>query len=249
MSGHSKWSKVKHIKAKEDAKRGKVFSKYIREIMVAARDGGGDPAFNPRLRTIISAAKAANMPNDNIDRAIKKGTGEGGATVYEEITYEGYGPGGVAIMVEVLTDNKKRTVSEIRHIMSRNNGNLGETGCVAWNFEKKGLIVVESPKVSEDELLEAALDAGAEDVRSEGDTHEIITVPNSVMDVKDSLEHKKIAVASAEITMLPKNTVRVDGKTAESALKLMDALEEHDDVQHVYSNFDIPEEVMAKIGG
>jgi YebC/PmpR family DNA-binding regulatory protein len=249
MSGHSKWSKVKHIKAREDAKRGKIFSKLIREIMVAARDGGGDPAFNPRLRTIIATAKSANMPNDNIDRAIKKGTGELGGVSFEESTYEGYGPGGVAIMVDVLTDNKKRTVAEIRHIMSRNNGSLGEGGCVAWNFEKKGLIMVETPSVSEEALFDAALDAGAEDIRSEGDIHEIVTAANAVMDVKETLEGKGIAVASAEITMLPKSTVRLDGKTAESALKLMDALEEHDDVQHVYSNFDIPEEIMAKIGG
>ncbi len=249
MSGHSKWSKVKHIKAREDAKRGKIFSKLIREIMVAARDGGGDPAFNPRLRTIIATAKAANMPNDNIDRAIKKGTGELGGVSFEESTYEGYGPGGVAIMMDVLTDNKKRTVAEIRHIMSRNNGSLGEGGCVAWNFEKKGLIMIEAPGVSEETLFDVALDAGAEDIRSEGDTHEIITAANDVMDVKETLEGKGIAVASAEITMLPKSTVRLDGKTAESVLKLMDALEEHDDVQHVYSNFDIPEEIMAKIGG
>ncbi|RJP73935.1 MAG: YebC/PmpR family DNA-binding transcriptional regulator [Candidatus Abyssobacteria bacterium SURF_17] len=249
MSGHSKWSKVKHIKAKEDAKRGKIFSKLIREIMVAARDAGGDPNFNPRLRTIINAAKAANMPNDNIDRAIKKGTGELGGISFEEVTYEGYGPGGVAIMIDVLTDNKKRTVAEIRHVMSRNNGNLGETGCVAWNFEKKGLILVNAVDASEDLMLDAALEAGAEDVRSESDTHEIVTAPNEVIDVKEKLEKKGIPVASAEITMLPKNTVRVDGKTAESALRLMDALEEQDDVQHVYSNFDIPEEVMAKIGG
>ncbi|GAB4338499.1 MAG: YebC/PmpR family DNA-binding transcriptional regulator [Candidatus Abyssubacteria bacterium] len=249
MSGHSKWSKVKHIKAKEDAKRGKVFSKLIREIMVAAREGGGDPNFNPRLRTIIATAKAANMPNDNIDRAIKKGTGELGGTAFEEITYEGYGPGGVAIIIDVLTDNKNRTVSEIRHIMSRHHGNLGEGGCVAWNFDKKGLIMVDAATVSEDALFENAIEAGAEDIRTEGDTHEVITAPNDVMDVKESLEQKGIRVSSAEITMLPKSTIRVDNKTAEAVLKLMDALEEHDDVQHVYSNFDIPEEIMAKIGG
>ncbi len=249
MSGHSKWSKVKHFKGKEDAKRGKIFSKLIREIMVATRNGGGDPSFNPRLRTIIAAAKAANMPNDNIDRAIKKGTGELGGVSFEEVTYEGYGPGGVAIIVEVLTDNKNRTVAEIRHTMSRNNGNLGENGCVAWNFEKKGIILVNTPGVSEDALLEAALDAGAEDVRSETDAFEIVTAANEVMDVKDALEKKGFIAASAEITMLPKNTIRVDGKTAEAALRLMDALEDQDDVQHVYSNFDIPEEIMAKIGG
>ncbi|RJP22825.1 MAG: YebC/PmpR family DNA-binding transcriptional regulator [Candidatus Abyssobacteria bacterium SURF_5] len=248
MSGHSKWSKVKHVKAKEDAKRGKVFSKLIRELMVAARDAGGDPAFNPRLRTIIATAKAANMPNDNIDRAIKKGTGELGGASFEEITYEGYGPGGIAILVDVLTDNKNRTVSEIRHIMTRNNGNLGETGCVSWNFEKKGLIMVDVSKISEEKLFDAALEAGAEDIRTEGDTYEIVTAANDVMDIKDALEAKQIPISSAEQTKLPKSTVQVDGKTAEAALRLVDALEEHDDVQHVYSNFDIPEEIMAKIG-
>ncbi|UCD57426.1 MAG: YebC/PmpR family DNA-binding transcriptional regulator [Candidatus Hydrogenedentota bacterium] len=249
MSGHSKWSKVKHIKAREDAKRGKIFSKLIREIMVAARDGGGDPSFNPRLRTIIATAKAANMPNDNIERAIKKGTGELGGISFEEATYEGYGPGGVAILIDALTDNKKRTVAEIRHIMSRSNSNLGENGCVAWNFEKKGLIMIDASGVSEEVLLDAALEAGAKDILSEGDTYEIVTAPNDVMDLKEALEGKGFAVASTEITMLPKSTVRVDGKTAEAVLKLMDALEEHDDVQHVYSNFDIPDEIMAKIGG
>ena len=249
MSGHSKWSKVKHIKAREDAKRGKIFSKLIREIMVAARDGGGDPAFNPRLRTIIDTAKAVNMPNDNIDRAVKKGTGELGGTTFEEATYEGYGPGGVAIIIDVLTDNKNRTVAEIRHIMGRYNASLGEGGCVAWNFEKKGLIMIDAAGMTEEALLDAALEAGAEDISSEDDTFEIITAPNAVMDVKEALVSKSIAVAGAEITMLAKSTIRVDGKTAEAVLKLMDALDEHDDVQHVYSNFDIPEEIMAKIGG
>lgn len=249
MSGHSKWSKVKHIKAREDAKRGKIFSKLIREIMVAARDGGGDIAFNPRLRTIIATAKAANMPNDNIDRAIKKGTGELGGVSFEEVTYEGYGPGGVAIMIDVLTDNKNRTVAEIRHIMSRNNGSLGEGGCVAWNFYKRGIILVDTSNVAEDVLLDAALEAGAEDIETEGDTYEVVTAPNAVMDMKEALEAKGIPVATAEITMLPKSTISVDGKMAESVLRLMDALEDQEDVQHVYSNFDIPEEVMAKMGG
>lgn len=249
MSGHSKWSKVKHIKAREDAKRGKIFSKLIREIMVCARDGGGDINFNPRLRTIVATAKAANMPNDNIDRAIKKGTGELGGVSFEEVTYEGYGPGGVAIMIDVLTDNKNRTVAEIRHIMARNNGSLGEGGCVAWNFDKKGLIMVDASEASEDALLDAALEAGAEDIETEGDTYEITTAPNEVMEVKDALESAGIKVAEAEITKLPKSTVQVEGKTAEAALKLMDALEDQDDVQHVYSNFDIPEEIMAQMGG
>ena len=249
MSGHSKWSKIKHGKAREDAKRGKIFSKLIREIMVCARDGGGDPSFNPRLRTLIATAKTANMPSDNIDRAIKKGTGELGGVSFEEITYEGYGPGGVAIMMDVLTDNKNRTVAEIRHIMGKYNGSLGEGGCVAWNFDKKGVILVDAAGASEDALLDAALDAGAEDITEEGDTFEIVTAPNQVMDVKEALEGKDITVATAEITMLPKSTVSVDDKTAHTLLKLMDALEDQDDVQHVYSNFDIPDEVMAKIGG
>ena len=249
MSGHSKWSKIKHGKAREDAKRGKIFSKLIREIMVSARDGGGDPAFNPRLRTIIATAKTANMPSDNIDRAIKKGSGELGGVSFEETTYEGYGPGGIAIMIDVLTDNKNRTVAEIRHIMSKHNGSLGENGCVAWNFEKKGMIMVDASGVSEEALIDAALEAGAEDIESGDDTYEVVTSPNDVMDVKEALEGRGITVATAEITMLPKSTVKVDDKTAFSALKLMDALEDQDDVQHVYSNFDIPDEIIARIGG
>lgn len=249
MSGHSKWSKVKHKKGPLDAKRGKIFSKLIREIMVAARDGGGDPNFNPRLRTIIGTAKAANMPNDNIDRAIKKGTGELEGSTFEETTYEGYGPGGVAIMINVLTDNKNRTVAEIRHILGRHNSSLGEGGCVAWNFEKKGVILIDASQASEETMLDAALEAGAEDIETEGDTYEVTTAWNDVMDVKDTLEAGGIAVASAEITMLPKSTLQVDTKTAEAILRLMDALEDQDDVQHVYSNFDIPDEVMAKMGG
>ena len=249
MSGHSKWSKIKHTKGPLDVKRGKIFSKLIREIMVAARDSGGDPNFNPRLRTIIGTAKAANMPNDNIDRAIKKGTGELEGATFEETTYEGYGPGGVAIMINVLTDNKNRTVAEIRHILARHNGNLGEGGCVAWNFEKKGVILIDASQGSEEALLDAALEAGAEDIETEGDTYEVTTAPNDVMDVKDALEAGGITVASAEITMLPKTTLQVDTRTAEAILRLMDALEDQDDVQHVYSNFDIPDEVMAKMGG
>jgi YebC/PmpR family DNA-binding regulatory protein len=249
MSGHSKWSKIKHGKAREDAKRGKIFSKLIREIMVCARDGGSDPSFNPRLRTILATAKAANMPNDNIDRAIKKGTGELGGVSFEEVTYEGYGAGGVAIMMDVLTDNRNRTVAEIRHIMGRYHGNLGENGCVSWNFEKRGVILVDASETSEEALLDAALEAGAEDITEEGDTFEVVTAPTEIMDVKDALEAAGIKVSTAELTRLPKNTVTVDAKTAESALRLMDALEDQDDVQNVYSNFDIPDEVMAKMGG
>jgi YebC/PmpR family DNA-binding regulatory protein len=249
MSGHSKWSKIKHGKAKEDAKRGKIFSKLNREIMVCARDGGGDPAFNPRLRTIIATARTVNMPGDNIDRAIKKGTGELDGVAFEETTYEGYGPGGVAIMMDVLTDNKNRTVAEIRHTMNKYHGNLGENGCVAWNFEKKGVILIAASQVSEDELLDAALEAGAEDVATEGDTYEVVTAPNDVTEVKEALEAGGISIQSAELAKLPKNTVDVDVKTAESALRLMDALEDLDDIQNVYANFDLSEEIMARMEG
>lgn len=249
MSGHSKWSKIKHGKARLDVKRGKIFSKLIREIMVCARDGGGDTAFNPRLRTLIATAKTANMPADNIDRAIKKGTGELGGVSFEETTYEGYGPGGIAILMDVLTDNKNRTVAEIRHIMGKHNGSLGENGCVAWNFEKRGVIMVDAAGVSEEALLDAALEAGAEDIAEEGDTFEVVTAPNDVMDVKEALEAGGMAVTSAEVTMLPKTTIKVDDKTAVSVLRMVDALEDQDDVQHVYSNFDVSDEVMARIGG
>lgn len=249
MSGHSKWAGIKHKKAKVDAQRGRVFTKLIREITVAARVGGGDPGGNPRLRTAIQAAKAVNMPADNIERAIKKGTGELEGVTYEEITYEGYGPGGVAVLVEVMTDNKNRTVGEIRKIFSRHGGNLGESGCVAFLFEKKGYIQVEAAKVDEDKLMTIALDAGAEDLQREESVFAVTTspAPKDFERVRATLVKGGIQPLSAEITMLPKSTVKLEGKHAEQMLRLMEELEEHDDVQHVYANFDIPEEIMAAL--
>ncbi len=246
MSGHSKWHSIRHKKAKEDAKRGKIFSKLIKEITVAARIGGGDPDGNPRLRTILAEAKSVNMPADNIERAIKKGTGELPGVSYEEAIYEGYGPGGTALMVEVLTDNKNRTVSELRHILSKNGGNLGENGCVAWMFEKKGYITVDAQGVDEEALLEVVLEAGAEDMTTEGDVFEIYTAPEDFVDVKESIEKAGFLISSSEITMIPNNTVRVEGKKAEQVIKLMEALEDHEDVNRVYSNFDIPEEQLEE---
>jgi len=245
MSGHSKWAGIKHKKAKVDAQRGRVFTKLIREITVAARVGGGDPGGNPRLRTAIQAAKAVNMPADNIERAIKKGTGELEGVHYEEITYEGYGPGGVAVLVEVLTDNKNRAVGEIRKIFSRHGGNLGESGCVAFLFEKKGYIQVDAAKVDEDKLMTIALDAGAEDLQREESIFAVTSAPKDFEKVRDPIVKSGIQPLSAEITMLPKTTVKLEGKHAEQMLRLMEELEEHDDVQHVYANFDIPEEIMA----
>ncbi len=249
MSGHSKWHSIKHKKAREDAKRGKIFSKLIRELTVSARMGGGDPAMNPRLRTAIDRAKAENMPADNIERAIKKGTGELEGARYEEHTYEGYGPGGTAILVEVMTDNKNRCTAEIRHIFSKLNGNLGENGCVSWLFEKKGYFLVPADGVDEETLMEVALEAGAEDIveDEEGNQFEITTPPEAFSAVKEALDARNIAYQNAEITMIPKNTVRLEGKEAEQALKLMDALEDNDDVQHVYANFDISPEVMESL--
>ena len=245
MSGHSKWAGIKHKKAKVDAQRGRVFTKIIREITVAARVGGGDPGGNPRLRTAVLAARAVNMPADNIDRAIKKGTGELEGVSYEEITYEGYGPGGVAVLVEVLTDNKNRTVGEIRKLFSRHGGNLGEAGCVAFLFEKKGYIQVDATKVDEDKLMSIALEAGAEDMQREESLFAVTTVPRDFERVRDAIVKGGIQPLSAEITKHPKSTVRLEGKPAEQMLRLMEELEEHDDVQHVYANFDIPEEIMA----
>jgi YebC/PmpR family DNA-binding regulatory protein len=245
MSGHSKWAGIKHRKAKVDAQRGRVFTKIIREITVAARVGGGDPGGNPRLRTAVLAAKAVNMPSDNIDRAIKKGTGELEGVSYEEITYEGYGPGGVAVMVEVVTDNKNRTVGEIRKLFSRHGGHLGEAGCVGFLFEKKGSIQIEASKVDEERLLSIALEAGAEDLQREESLFALTTAPKAFEKVRDAIVKSGIQPLSAEITKLPKSTVKLDGKPAEQMLRLMEELEEHDDVQHVYANFDIPEEIMA----
>jgi YebC/PmpR family DNA-binding regulatory protein len=250
MSGHSKWAQIKHKKASTDAKRGKVFTKIVKEIAIAARIGGGDLTGNPRLRTAIDKAKEVNMPADNIKRAVMKGTGELPGVSYEEYMYEGYGPGGAAILMEILTDNKNRTVPEIRHIMTKNNGNMGEAGSVAWMFEKKGYILVEKSKIDEDTLMSAALDAGAEDLKNDPreESFEIITAPESLNKIKASLETGGIPVSLAEITMLPKNYAMLDEKHAEQMIRLIEALEDHDDVQNVYTNFDAPDEVMASIG-
>ena len=245
MSGHSKWSSIKHKKGAVDAKRGKIFTKLIKEITVAARMGGsGDPDANPRLRTAIAAAKAENMPKDNIERAIKKGTGELEGINYEESTYEGYGPGGAAVLVESLTDNKNRAVADIRHIFSKCGGNLGENGCVAWMFDKKGYIVVERSGVDEDTLMEAALEAGAEDVREDESNYEVITAPEDFEAVKTAVDDKAIAYLDAEVTMLPQTSTNLQGKEAEQMIRLMDMLEDCDDVQKVYTNADIPEELV-----
>ncbi|PKK82853.1 MAG: YebC/PmpR family DNA-binding transcriptional regulator [candidate division Zixibacteria bacterium HGW-Zixibacteria-1] len=249
MSGHSKWATIKRKKGKADAERGRMFTRLIKEITVAARAAGGDPDGNPRLRTAIATAKAANMPADNIKRAVQKGTGELPGVSYEEITYEGYGPNGVAVYIECLTDNKKRTVSEIRHLFARYNGNLGENGCVAWMFDKKGVINVDAKVADEDSLLEIALEAGASDFAKYGDIYEIITPPGELETVRAAIEAKSIPVASAEATMIPQNTIKLEDKPAETMLKLYEALEEHDDVQSVYANFDIDDSVMEKLVG
>lgn len=249
MSGHSKWAQIKHKKASTDAKRGKVFTKIVKEISIAARLGGGDLSGNPRLRTAIDKAKEVNMPSDNIKRAIMKGTGELPGVSYEEAIYEGYGPGGAAILIEVLTDNKNRTSPEIRHILTKNNGNMGEAGCVGWMFEKKGYILIEKAKIDEDTLMSIALDAGAEDMKNDPkeDNYEIITMPEHLGKVKTAIETASIPVSLAEITMLPKNYAAVDERQAEQIIRLIEALEDNEDVQNVYTNFDVPEEVIAKV--
>jgi YebC/PmpR family DNA-binding regulatory protein len=243
MSGHSKWSQIKHKKANTDAKKGKAFTKIVKEITVAARQGG-DPDGNPRLRLAIEKAKEVNMPSDNIKKAIMKGTGELPGTVYEESTYEGYGPGGAAIMIETLTDNKNRTVGEIRHVLSKNGGNLGESGCVAWIFYKKGYLLVEKKKIDEDTLMNIVLDAGAEDLKNDPkeENYEITTAPEALESVKKALNDNKIEIALAETTMLPKNYVMLEGSAADQMIRLIDALEDHDDIQNVYANFDVPDE-------
>jgi len=250
VSGHSKWAQVKHKKAIVDARKGKIFSKIVKEIAVAARLGGGDPNGNPRLRTAIEKAKEVNMPQENIKRAIMKGTGELPGVAYEESIYEGYGPGGAAILLEVLTDNKNRTVSEIRHVMAKNGGNLGEARCVSWMFEKKGYILVEKTKIDEDSLMSAALEAGAEDMRNDPkeENYEIITAPEDMSKVKASLVAAGIPLSFAELTMLPKSYIPLDEKSAEQMIRLVNALEDLDDVQNVYTNFDVPDEVIAKVG-
>lgn len=247
MSGHSKWATIRRDKEKNDSARGATFSKLIKEITVAARMGGGDVGSNPRLRTAVAAAKAANMPSTNVDRAIKKGTGELEGVNYEEVTYEAYGPGGTALLIEAVTDNRNRTVGEIRHLISKNNGNLSESGSVAYMFQRLGVIIVPAASIDEDSLMMTALDAGAEDVKLEGDSFTVTTPSDQVEAVHTALTAAGIAVESSEVQMVPKTYVPVDSNGARSAIKLMEALEDHDDVQHVWSNFDIPDELMANL--
>ena len=248
MSGHSKWHTIKHKKGAADAKRGKVFTRIIKELTVAARGGGGDPEMNPRLRTIIADAKANNMPRENIERAIRRGTGEEPGVTYEEVTYEGYGPGGVALMIETLTDNKNRTVGEIRHMLGKYNGNLAAENSVAWMFSRKGQIFVEKGNVDEDKLLSAALDAGADDMNDDESGWEIVCAPESFEAVRDAVKALGVEPASAAVAMVPQNYVKLVGKEAQQMLKLMEAIEDHDDVQHVWANFDVEEkEIEASL--
>ncbi len=249
MSGHSKWATIKRKKGKADAERGRAFTKLIKEITVIARDGGGDPDANPRLRVAIAGAKAANMPQENITRAIKKGTGELPGVTYVETTYEGYGINGVAVFLKVLTDNKNRTVAEVRHAFGKYGGNLGENGCVAWMFDTTGIITIDTSVCDEDTLMEIVLDAGASDMSKEGDVFEVTTSPSDLEKVKAAIEAKSIPIISAEVTMIPQNTVKLDEKQAGTMLKLLEALEDHDDVQKVYANFDIDDETMEKLLG
>ncbi len=244
MSGHSKWSTIKHKKGAADAKRGKIFTKLIKEITVAARMGGGDPEGNPRLRTAIAAARAENMPKENIERGIKKGSGELEGVSYEEASYDGYGPGGAAVLVDCLTDNKNRSVADIKHIFERHGGNLGEPGCVTWIFEQRGLIVFEKDKVDEEQLIDLALEAGAEDVKEEETEFEVVTAPSDFETVKKAIDDAGFPYTLAEVTKIPKNTVKIEGKKAQQMMNLMQAIEDHDDVSHVYSNFDIADDVM-----
>jgi YebC/PmpR family DNA-binding regulatory protein len=249
MSGHSKWATIKHKKAATDAKRGRMFTRFIREITIAARQGGGDPDSNPRLRTAIAAAKNENMPSDNIERAILRGTGQLEGETYEEVVFEGYGPGGVGMLVQAVTANRNRAVGEIRHLMSKNGGNLAETGSVGWQFHRKGDISVPKDAASEDKLMGIVLDAGAEDLRDDGSAWEVITPPEAFEAVRDALVKAGIQPSSAEIGMVPQNYVKLSGSQAQQMLRLMEALEDHDDVQHVYSNFDIDEkEIQATVG-
>ena len=248
MSGHNKWSSIKHKKGAADAKRGKVFTKVIREITVAARMGGGDPNGNPRLRAAVALGKAENMPKDNIDRAIKKGTGELEGVSYEEMSYEGYGPGGVAVLVDCLTDNKNRTVADVKHLFERYGGSLGEPGCVSYLFEKKGLIIIEKDKVDEDTLLDLALEAGAEDVKEEDTEFNVISDATDFESVKKAIDDADIPNTFAEITMIPQNTVDVEGKKAQQVLNLIEAFDDVDDVSKVYANFDISDEVIEALG-
>lgn len=245
MSGHSKWHSIKHKKGATDAKRGKLFTKFIKEITVAARTGGGDPDANARLRKAVLDAKAGNMPNDTIDRAIRRGTGAEDGVTYDEITYEGYGPGGVALLIEAMTDNRNRTVAEIRHIFSKNGGNLGESGSVGWLFEKKGYIVIDKAARPEEELFDIAIEGGADDVRDDGDNVEIITSPENFESVQSAIKSAGIEPQVAEVSMVPQNYIKLEGGSAQQMLRLMEAMEDHDDVQKVYANFDIDEAEMA----
>jgi YebC/PmpR family DNA-binding regulatory protein len=244
MAGHSKWANIRHRKAAQDAKRGKLYTKLAREITVAAREGGGDPEFNPRLRAAIENAKKFNMPKENIERAIKRGTGEIAGETYEEVTYEGYGPGGVAIIVKCLTDNRNRTASEVRHAFSKHGGNLGTSGCVSWMFERKGVIKVSAEKFDEETVMMAAIDAGADDVVREDEFFVVYTQPQDLESVRKTLIDGGIEIEEAKLDLIPTTTTRVEGETAEKVLKLLMALEDLDDVQEVYSNFDMPEEVI-----
>jgi YebC/PmpR family DNA-binding regulatory protein len=246
MSGHSKWHSIKHKKAATDSKRGRIFTRLIKEMTAAARGGGGDPDTNPRLRLAVSTAKAANMPADNIKKAIMRGTGELPGVSYEDINYEGYGPGGVAIFMHVLTDNKNRTVAELRHVLAKNGGNLGETGCVGWMFDRKGYFVVEKSAADEDKLLELALGAGADDMRDDGSSFEILTTPENFEPVRAALEAQAVPTETAEISMIPQNYIKLEGKQAQSMMKLMEALEDHEDIQNVWANFDIDESALEE---
>jgi YebC/PmpR family DNA-binding regulatory protein len=248
MSGHSKWHSIKHKKGAADAKRGKIFTRLIKELTVAARVGGGDPDMNPRLRTIIQDAKQNNMPADNIKRAIRRGTGEEPGVSYEEAQYEGYGPGGAAVIIDVLTDNKNRTVGEIRHLLEKHGGNLAAANAVAWMFTKRGYIVVEKSKADEEKLMTAVLDAGADDLQDDEDNWEVLSTPEAFPAVHEAVKKLGIEPATAQVSMIPQNYVKLEGKPAQQMVRLMEALEEHDDVQHVWSNFDIEEkEIEASL--
>jgi YebC/PmpR family DNA-binding regulatory protein len=249
MSGHSKWATIKHKKAATDAKRGRIFTRLIKEITIAARSGGGDPNANPRLRTALAAAKAENMPQDNIKRAVQRGTGELPGLTIEEYTYEGYGPGGVAVLVEVATDNKNRTVSEIRHLFSKNGGNMGEAGSVAWIFSRKGSIVLPKAGTTEDQIMDIVLNAGAEDLKDDGDTWEVVTPFEALETVTQALKDAGIEVTSSEKAMIPSTTIKLEGKAAEQMVKFMDAVEDHEDVQNTHSNADIDAAVLEQIAG
>ena len=249
MSGHSKWATIKHKKGALDAKRGKIFTRLIKEISMAAKGGGGDPDSNPRLRTAILAAKAENMPADNIKRAIQRGTGELPGVTYEEAILEGYGPGGVALLVELSTDNRNRTVSEIRHAFTKNGGNMGEAGSVAWMFHKKGSIVVPKSAAKEDDLMNIVLESGGEDLRDDGENWEIITDPHSFEAVLEAVKKANLVVSHSEVAMLPQNYIKLEGAAAATMVRLLEALEEHDDVQHVYSNFDIDQKQLEEVAG